>query len=76
MISILVELLTGLLIATMLVVGWACGSIFACVFLTLPVALVALLCAVQDSGPRIGSVLICLAIIAVIWTPAKLRKKI
>jgi hypothetical protein len=62
-------ILVGLVIATFLVIGWACGSIFACVFMTLPVAVVALIFAFQDTGARTGSMMICLGIIAVIWAP-------
>lgn len=68
----MLELLVGLIIATVLVIGWVYGSLFACVFLTLcGVVLGALGAAVtQDgSGFLAGGIIILLA-----WLPRVLRK--
>lgn len=67
-------ILLGLCVATLLVIGWFVGSIFACVFMTLPVAAVGLIFALQDTGARTGWVLVCLGIIAVIWAPRSLMQ--
>lgn len=68
------SILIGLGVATLLVIGWFVGSIFACVFLTLPVATATIVFAAQDTGPRIGWVLVCLGIMVVIWAPRALMQ--
>lgn len=72
------EILTGfavLAIATLLVIGWIYGSLFACVFLTLP-ALLMFGLAVMLDGPaapyfQIG----CAVLVAAIWVPFVIRRR-
>ncbi len=66
------EILIGLAIATVLVIGWAKGNLFACVFLSLGLLLGALFSAViMFSGQDWGAILfvICLALLAGVWGP-------
>ena len=65
------HILIGLVVATVLVIGWACGNLFACVFLSLGALGLAL---AFSSVPAAGNIwLICFAIIFVIWVPFTIR---
>lgn len=70
---ILIGLVIGLGVATILLITWARGSLFACVFLSLlPAAYVLLACLQQISGGNNfypGWVLACLGLIGIIWLP-------
>jgi hypothetical protein len=46
------HILIGLAIATFLVIGWICGNVFACVFLTLGAVFLAI---VFSAMPPVGS---------------------
>jgi hypothetical protein len=67
---------TGLLIATMLVMGWCAGSKFVCVFLSLPVGLVALICAAQAKQDMWGGFLLCVVVLGAIWAPRIYRQEV
>lgn len=72
----MLELLTGLVIVTLLVIGWGSGSIFACVFLSLPV-LFLWWCSVTWLDASIAAYLTpgCPIALALIWLPALLRRR-
>jgi hypothetical protein len=61
------ELLIGLLIATVIVLGWWAGALFLCVFLTLADVMVAAVLAA--SGVEGMPVFICLVVGVLIWVP-------
>jgi hypothetical protein len=61
------ELLIGLLIATVIVLGWWLGLMFVCVFLTLADVLVAVVLAA--SGVQGMPVFMCLVVGIIIWVP-------
>jgi hypothetical protein len=61
------ELLIGLLIATVIVLGWWLGSLFVCVFLTLADVLLATVLAA--SGVEGMPVFLCLVVGIIIWVP-------
>jgi hypothetical protein len=64
------HILIGLVVATVLAIGWACGNLFACVFLSLPVGLLAIIYgATSVDGSRTGPVVLCLSILVAIWLP-------
>lgn len=67
----MLELLIGLTVATLLIIGWASGSIFASVFLTLCGLLLMLASASihLEAGMTAGFL-----IAAVAWAPYALRK--
>ena len=62
---ILIGLLLGLAVASVIIILWAQGSLFACVFLSIPTGL-GLLFFISDT-PVIG--LICVLLLAGIWAP-------
>ena len=59
------HILIGMAVATVLIILWAQGSLFACVFLSIPTGL-GLLFFFSDT-PVIG--LICVLLLAGIWVP-------
>jgi RsiW-degrading membrane proteinase PrsW (M82 family) len=68
--------LIGLTIATVIIMLWARGTLFACVFLSIPTTLVMLIFAFQDrTGSPNGPVwaLVCAMLLAVIWAPRCFR---
>lgn len=69
------EILIGLAIAAMLVLGWFAGNGFVCVFLTLPVALVGLysLLSVNTAAGALA-LFASVAVICVIWAPFYYRR--
>jgi hypothetical protein len=69
-----VAILIGLAVATLLVIGWGAGNLFVCVFLSLPVGLAAAVYGITSvDGSRTGPVLVCLALIGLIWVPRIIR---
>ena len=71
----MLHIIIGLVIATVLVMGWAGGNLFACVFLSLPVGLAAIICALQAKQDMWGAFVACLVILAVIWLPRHIRHR-
>ena len=75
----MLEILIGLVIATVCVLGWFAGNLFVCVFLTLallPLAGFGLILATLSmtySGEGALLVLGCLALLGVIWAPRLCR---
>jgi hypothetical protein len=70
--AIQMHILIGLLIATAVIILWAQGNLFACVFLSIPTAGAMLIFAFQDrTGSPNGPVwaLVCAALLAGIWAP-------
>lgn len=66
------HILIGLAVATVLIILWAQGNLFACVFLSIPTALGLLLFAVQDaarSPDHVTWAFVCAALLAGIWAP-------
>ena len=59
------HILIGLAVATVIIILWAQGSLFACVFLSIPTGLGALF--FFSDTPVIG--LICALLLAGIWVP-------
>jgi hypothetical protein len=68
----MIEILVGLLIATVAVLGWIAGNLFVCVFLTLPVAALGFIAA-TNAGNGIW-LMGCIAAILIIWAPRQLRR--
>ena len=70
-------ILIGMAVATLLIIGWAYGSLAACVFLTLAPAAALLIFALQHVGNGHPSppvwILVCVFIIWAIWLPRHLR---
>ena len=64
------HILIGLAVATVLIILWAQGNLFACVFLSIPTGLGALFF-ISDT-PVIG--LICVLLLAGIWAPRYYRR--
>lgn len=62
----MLELLIGLTVVTLLIIGISVGSKFACIFSTLPVVLAMLLFINWEWGVGIWS---CVLALALIWTP-------
>jgi len=62
------HILIGMAVATVLIILWAQGSLFACVFLSLAPALGALIFLIQSPHASPWW-LACVALIVVIWTP-------
>lgn len=69
------HILIGLVIATVLVIGWARGVLFSLVFMSLPVVLAAMICAAQAKQDMWGWFWLCVGVLAVIWTPYYLRHR-
>ena len=64
------HILIGLVVATVLVIGWACGNLFACVFLSLPVGALGLYSMLFiNTGAGLAGVLACAAVLCGIWGP-------
>ena len=66
------HILIGLAVATVIIILWAQGSLFACVFLSIPTGLGALILAVQDelTAPNhVAHALFCALLLLVIWAP-------
>ena len=64
--------LVGLTVATILIIGWGYGNLFACVFLTIPITLGLLVFAVKTPAAP-GWALTCMVLLAVIWLPRRMR---
>jgi len=65
------EILIGLAVATAAVIGWFYGSLFVCVFLTLPVVATVLIAAVpgQPGNGSNAMAIGCWLAVMVIWGP-------
>jgi hypothetical protein len=70
----LIGAMIGLAIATVLIIGWAAGNLFACVFLSIPTALAMLIFAIQ-SPSNVGWTLACAGALCIIWTPYMARRQ-
>jgi FtsH-binding integral membrane protein len=75
---VLIGLVVGLAITTVLLIGWARGNLFACVFLSLPPTAYLLIVCLQQSGNvhnnfYPGWVLACVGLICVVWAPRHLQ---
>jgi hypothetical protein len=68
------EILIGLVVATLAVLGWFYGSTFACVFLSIPTALFILLCCSADGPSAKQWALGGLLFLIVIWLPRIVRR--
>jgi len=69
------EVLFGLVIATLAVIGWAYGSLFACIFLTLPTIPVAFM--LTEGFSRAPVVVVLWAVLlAAIWAPRLYRRSV
>jgi hypothetical protein len=64
------HILIGLVVATVLVIGWACGNLFACVFLSLPTIGLFVFLAMQNHPAAAW----CLAALGAIWVPLGYRR--
>ena len=72
------HILIFMAVATVLIILWAQGNLFACVFLSIVPALGFLIFAIQDRTDSPGSpawMLICAVSLAVIWVPLYLRRR-
>jgi hypothetical protein len=66
----MLELLIGLVIATVAVIGWFYGNLFVCVFLTLGFVLLAAFSAMlAPAGGAVIVLLVAVIMIGVIWAP-------
>ena len=68
--------LIGLTIATVIIMLWSRGTLFACVFLSIPTGLGLLLFTVQDAARSPGHMtwaLVCAVLLAGIWAPRLFR---
>lgn len=65
------HILIGLVIATFLVIGWACGNVFACVFLTLGGLFCMLVGGLLRGEP--GVFVMTGAMLVIIWAPIGIR---
>jgi hypothetical protein len=69
------EILIGLAIATVAVIGWLYGNLFVCVFLTLPVAALCVL-STTSNGPDASSWTVgCIVTLIIIWAPFVIRPR-
>jgi hypothetical protein len=69
------EILIGLTVATLLVIGWIYGNLFVCVFLTLPLLLLFCLAAALN-GPAAPYYLVgCPVLLFAIWAPFVIRRR-
>ena len=65
------HILIGLAVATVIIILWARGNLFACVFLSIPIGLLMLLM-IADTGDGLKALLsamVCAGLLAVIWVP-------
>jgi hypothetical protein len=69
------HILIGLVVATVLVIGWAAGNLFACVFLSLPTGALGLYSLLFiNTGAGFLGVLACAAVLCGIWAPYGYRR--
>jgi len=66
------HVLFGLAVATVLIIGWGYGNLFACVFLSIPVTL-GLLVFIAQTPASPGWALACGMLLAAIWAPRRMR---
>ena len=72
----MIHILIGLAVATVLIILWASGNLFACVFLSIPAGLGLLIFTVQDARGSPNHwiwALACAALLAGIWVPRYYR---
>jgi hypothetical protein len=65
------EILIGLVIGTIAVIGWAYGNLFVCIFLSLATLFAALV--MNSLSPSIGVWSGVAVFLIVIWTPLMVR---
>ena len=65
------HILIGLAVATVIIILWAQGNLFACVFLSIPTGLGLLVFILQDerSPKHVDNALLCIVILLIIWAP-------
>jgi hypothetical protein len=68
----MLKILIGLVVAALLLIGWGAGSLFVCVFLTLPTAFVMLVDTKSFSQNQGHMLWFALALLA-IWAPLIIR---
>ena len=64
----------GLVIATVLLIGWGAGNLFACVFLSIPVGL-GMLVFILQTPSNLPWALACMVVLVVIWAPRWHRRR-
>lgn len=67
------EILIGLGIATVLVIGWFFGNMFACVFLTLGTLGAVTFCFLFGQQVAAGAILAGIVALCVVWAPRTIR---
>jgi hypothetical protein len=65
----MIHILIGLAVATVLIILWASGNLFACVFLSIPPALGLLIIAMRTDPALPIYPQLCFGSLAVIWLP-------
>ena len=77
---ILIGILIGLVVATTLIIQWARGNPFVCVFLSIPTGLALLVFLFQNtvtSPDHVTHALICIVILVFVWAPYyELRRRL
>ena len=69
---ILIGLLIAVAVAAAVIILWAQGNLFACVFLSIPTGLGLLIFTLQNdvTSPRhVGNALLCIVILVFVWLP-------
>ena len=69
------HILIGMAVATVLIILWASGNLFACVFLSIPPALGLLIIAMRTDPALPIYPQLCFGSLAVIWTPRFLHRR-
>jgi hypothetical protein len=75
----MIHILIGMAVATVLIILWAQGSLFACVFLSIPPGVVLLLFIKEtiSRAPPGGPIwpIACVALLLGIWAPRSYRQQ-